>query len=231
MKEVKNLLIMIAIIIPTLIGVAYASGKLFGVAISSAFESEPLEYTAMEKGPEPSPITTVMDALHNLDKTNTMKTAGEMAPSEELAKKYFDGMFKFWHDKWVGEGSRDYGLTYERYKEHAAVKSVSDKLFDMKATTDLMLRQLIDKGYAYRIDWPNIKYVGFTGVTPTLAEETKGVLYFEDQGRIFKLQFVGLYASVGEKTLAGAFIKELVFERADNSGAEDVKGFFKKLFN
>ena len=110
-------------------------------------------------------------------------------------------------------------------------KAIDDRTFNQMSESDLELRRLIDKGYAYHIDWEHIKLIGFTSVAPSITMEYFVRLYFEDQGRIFRIAFTALYIEKkGEvPAISGAFIEEHGLIEVDNASGDTFKKLFQKI--
>lgn len=191
-------------------------------AIEGAFASDTKEYTIMDEPNEETPVGIVMKALKSLDEPNTLATSSKLIPTTEVAKQFADKCFLYYTKE-------DNGRMAENYKLDGKM-SVSDFQFKMQATSDMILRRLIESGYTQRINWPNIKFLGYTYVEPGPSVESHMRLYFADQGRVYKIHFRAIYIQSGEKFLSGAFFEsDAHLVSMDDAGAANIKSFIRQL--
>lgn len=177
------------------------------VAVSMLLpENKSLRYTVMDTPGKDSPPAMMMAMLQRLEETDVWGSLSEYALSES---------------------------SYEEFARLTARENQDPKkgFFDMAATTDMCLRSIIGQGYSYRINWPEIKYVGVTAVMPRYAEEVDYTLYFEDQDRIFAIKFKGAVLSGEGEHRKGIFMEDYNLKQIDSDAVGSIGNIIKKLLN
>lgn len=177
------------------------------VAVSMLLpENKSLRYTVMDAPGKDSPPAMMMAMLQRLDKPDVWATVAEYALSES---------------------------SYGEFARLTARENQDPKkgLFDMAATTDMCLRNIIGQGYSHRINWPEIKYVGVTAVMPRYAEEVDYTLYFEDQDRIFAIKFKGAVLKGDGERRKGLFMDDYNLKQIDSGAVDSIGNIIKKLLN
>lgn len=217
----KEFVLKFAIIIVIVIAVIVV------VKILNPFEDKVLNYTQMDQPEETTTVMKAFNAIRSLNNAHTAEIAEKACPDKKLLKKVINAYREKYKELWVSQGSHERGGTYETFMYYSSytADSLDNDHSQMIIQTDKSLRDLIEKGYTYRISWPNIHYIGYTTTMSDIKEVTLMVLYFEDQDRIFSVNIKGMKSS----NLTGAYIKDLSFSRVDNP-TNSLKNFFKTLF-
>jgi len=227
-------IIMAVVIIVVLIVVPFTAMKVVSAGVKIALGSVEYKYTTMDTDPkEGSPVDRVMVMLKSLNDPDIISNVKKMCPNRETTLKYMKEKHAVLKKAWEDADSPKYGSRFTEMNKFdpGSNTAIDNRTFNQMSKSDLELRRLVDKGYAYHIDWEHIKLIGLTAVSPSVSMEHFIKLYFEDQGRIFRIEFTALYSEKkGDvPAISGAFIEEHGLIEVDNASGDTFKKLFQKI--
>lgn len=212
--------------------------------INSALPSK-TEYKATEMS-LPSRGTQAyagVEVLKRLNNPETYTVAKDFGPCIGIWTAHTQALQKEAEKNWQDAGALDRGSEYYHFIElsRKTTETHTHELSNTIGYSDLFLRNLVRKGYEYRIHWPSIKYIGHTEVNPDFGVNRKLItLYFMDQGRIFSIMYTALTYTVDGEEVVGVIFDEpknkntLDFQLVDSgsSGLGDyIKTLLQRAFN
>lgn len=214
--------------------IMFAAAFVLNSALPSKTEYRATEMSRPSRGTQAYAGVEVLKRLNNPE---TYTAAKEFGPCVGIWAAHTRALRERAEKDWQDAGAQERGTEYRNFMELSR-KTIETHAHELSRTighSDLFLRNLVRKGYEYRINWPSIKYIGHTKVNPDSGINRKLItLYFTDQGRIYSIMYTALTYTVDGKEEVKIIFDELQnrntldFQLVD-SGSSGLSDYIKTL--